>query len=116
MTAHPTYRFDGWTFDAGRRSVRNPAGELVGLTPRETALLQCFLDHPQQYLSRQHLVDAVYGDHPPAENDMGYPAMAVQVYRLRSKLQQRSDQPKIVTTRGGYWFCPAPEIVSEDAV
>lgn len=107
----PIIRFDGWTFDTARLELRNPDGKIVWLTPRLTSLLRIFLANPQQDLSRQFLIDHLWGAYPPSGD--GWLALAVVVSRLRKQIECGSgDTIKIRQLNRGYRFCPKPEIVA----
>ncbi|NCJ07592.1 response regulator [Synechococcales cyanobacterium C] len=57
-------------------------GELIDLSAREFTLLETFMRHPDQVLSRQHLLDLVWGyGHEPGSN-----VVDVYVGYLRKKL------------------------------
>src|SRR5262249_27125978 len=46
------FRFEGWEFDARARLLTSPRGGHVELTTGEFELLQAFVEHPNQVLSR----------------------------------------------------------------
>lgn len=74
------------------------------LTDREVALLRLFLDHPHEVISRDRLLDDVWGL-------SAYPTTRTVdtfVYRLRQKLEQDPQNPEhLLTVRGaGYKFVP----------
>ncbi|MDU0968426.1 MAG: response regulator transcription factor [Actinomycetaceae bacterium] len=71
------------------------AGEPVDLTPREFTMLQAFIEHPDQVLTRTQLLDLVWGfDYDPGSN-----VVDVYVRYLRLKIGSK----RIATVRGiGY--------------
>lgn len=71
------------------------AGEQVELTPREFTMLQAFIEHPDQVLTRTQLLDLVWGfDYDPGSN-----VVDVYVRYLRLKIGMK----RIATVRGiGY--------------
>ncbi|MBD3689308.1 response regulator transcription factor [Nanchangia anserum] len=71
------------------------ADEAVELTPREFTMLQAFIEHPGQVLTRTQLLDLVWGfDYDPGSN-----VVDVYVRYLRLKIGMK----RIVTVRGiGY--------------
>jgi DNA-binding response OmpR family regulator len=72
------------------------AGEVIELTTKEFDLLACFLEHPGLVLSREKLLDLVWGMTYPG----GTRTVDVHVAQLRRKL---GDQESIRTVRGaGY--------------
>ena len=88
--------------DEARRHV-SVAGKEINLTPRELALLECFLRHPGQVLTREQLLDFAwpYGDFLTPNSVDTY------VHYLRDKLGKEASQ-RIVTVRGvGYRMAAA---------
>ncbi len=88
--------------DEVRRSVKVD-GHGLELSPREFSLLECFLRHPGQVLSRQQLLDHAwpYGDFLTPNSVDTY------VHYLRDKLGQNAGA-RIVTVRGvGYRMAEA---------
>ncbi len=80
-----------------RRATRK--GVTVELPNREFALLEYFLSHPGQVLSRQQLLDAVWG----IQFDPGTNVVDVYVGYLRRKLDRPGEPSFIETVRGvGY--------------
>jgi two-component system, OmpR family, response regulator TctD len=72
-------------------------GQVLDLTPRESALLQALLARPGQALAKERLFELVF----PGELDVHYEAIEVVVYRLRRKLAGTGVE--LVTLRGlGY--------------
>jgi two-component system response regulator MprA len=74
-------------------------GQPVELTAREFELLELFLRHPRQVLTRDQIFDQVWG------YDFGGESKIIEVYirRLRSKLEAGGQRPLLRTIRGvGY--------------
>ncbi len=96
---HPTVlRFADLALDTGSYSVYRGQRE-VPLTTLEFKLLQEFLIHPQQVLSKDLLLDRVWG------YDFGGNGNVVEVYvmQLRQKLEAEGEARLIHTIRGaGY--------------
>jgi len=94
---HPqVLRFADLTLDTGTHVVRRGSRE-VGLTTVEYKLLQQFLLNPRQVLSKDVLLDRVWG--------FEFSGNVVEVYvkQLRQKLEQEGDSRLIHTIRGaGY--------------
>jgi two-component system response regulator MprA len=71
---------------------------LIPLTAREFTLLEHFLRHPRQVLSRDQLLGAVWAGEDTDDN-----VVAVYVGYLRAKLDDAGEPPLIQTVRGfGY--------------
>lgn len=69
------------------------------LTPKEFALLECFLRHPRQVLTRTQIADQVWG----YDFDTSSNVVDVYVRYLRNKLEAHGAPPLISTVRGtGY--------------
>jgi two-component system response regulator MprA len=92
------YKFADLTLDTGSRQVSR--GErLVQLTAKEYELLELFLRHPRQVLTREVIFDRVWG------YDFGGESNVLEVYirYLRQKLEAGDEQRLIYTVRGvGY--------------
>jgi DNA-binding response OmpR family regulator len=94
----PVLTFADLILDTGGHTVRRGARD-VPLTSLEFKLLQAFLEHPQQVLSKEVLLDRVWG------YDFGGNANVVEVYvkQLRQKLEGAGEPRLLHTIRGaGY--------------
>jgi len=70
----------------------------IALTATEFDLLQHFLRHPRQVLTREQLLDAVWGGEPETDN-----VVAVYIGYLRQKLEEAGEPRLLHTVRGsGY--------------
>lgn len=79
-------------------------GEQHDLTDREVAMLRLMIDHPHEVITRDRLLDEVWGLN-------AYPTtrtIDTFVYRLRQKLEDDSQNPQhLLTVRGaGYKYIP----------
>jgi two-component system response regulator MprA len=84
--------------DAATREASR-GGRPLGLTPREFELLEVFLRHPRQVLSREQLCQHVWGYAFAGESNF----IDVAVKELRKKLESDGDSRLIQTVRGyGY--------------
>jgi two-component system, OmpR family, alkaline phosphatase synthesis response regulator PhoP len=90
--------------DADRYEVTR-AGQIVPLTRVEFRLLQTILEADGRVLSRDQLLDAVYG---PDAADVLDRTVDVHVGRLRDKLGDDADQPRYVATVRGVGYRAAP--------
>jgi len=98
----PVYEFDGWTFDMGRRELKDPESELCELTTAEFNLLNILVERPGRVLSRDELMDFLKGhDWTPLDRSIDG-----LVARLRKKIERGNERPQLVkTVRGvGYAF------------
>ncbi len=77
-------------------------GKRLDLTPREYQLLQYFVEHARKALSRERILEAVWG----YDYDGEARVVNVTIQRLRDKLEADPALPqRIVTVRGvGYMF------------
>jgi len=92
-----TIRFADLAMDANAHEVRR-GDRRIQLTAREFSLLEHFLHHPRQVLSRDQLLQAVW---PREEADDN--VVAVYIGYLRQKLEEHGGERVIQTVRGfGY--------------
>ncbi len=96
-------RFEDLTLNPGTREVRR--GErVIELTKIEFDLLELFLQHPRQVLTRDQILDLVWG----YTFDSGTNSLAVYIGYLRRKLEEGNEARLIQTVRGvGYALRPA---------
>src|SRR5215831_10307773 len=96
-----SYADDRITIDFAQRSVTYD-GRPVSLTPLEFKLLSAFVRHPRQVLSREQLLDLVWGDSYGVSGDQ----VKLYVGYLRRKLDPDApDAVPIETMRGfGYRY------------
>lgn len=85
-------------------SVVRKAGVEVSLTKTEYNLLVEFADHPNMVLSRDQLLERVWGYEYLGDSRL----VDAHIRRLRVKIEQQADDPKIIcTARGmGYRLIP----------
>ena len=82
-------QFSNLTLDTSTREARR-AGRVIHLTPKEYELLELFMQHPRQVLSREVIFDRVWG------YDFGGESNVIEVYvrYLRKKL----GEPNLIQT------------------
>ena len=97
-------RFADLELDQGTRDVRR-GDRLISLTRTEFALLELFLAHPRQVLTRGRILEDVWGyDFPTSGN-----ALEVYVGYLRRKTEAAGEPRLIHTVRGvGYVLRETP--------
>jgi DNA-binding response OmpR family regulator len=89
------------TIDPARHEVRRDDGSTIDLTRVEFRLLSAILDADGRVLSRDQLLDAVYG-HEAA--DVLDRTIDVHIRRLRDKLDDDPDAPRYVQTVRGIGY------------
>jgi two-component system, OmpR family, response regulator len=100
-------KFAGWSLDLASRELLSPAGIEVRLTTGEFELLAAFVNHANQVLSRDRLLDlSRHREAGPFDRTID-----VQVGRLRRKLEDDPKNPTMIKTvrGGGYIFTPPVE-------
>jgi two-component system response regulator MprA len=91
-------RFEDLTLNPGMREVRR-GDRVIELTKIEFDLLELFLQHPRQVLTRDQILDLVWG----YTFDSGTNSLAVYIGYLRRKLEEDNETRLIQTVRGvGY--------------
>jgi len=98
------FRFAGWELNTGTRKLRAPDGRNVELTNSEYALLVAFLKAPGRILSRDQLLES-----SRLHDDIYDRSIDVQILRLRRKVEESPNQPKLIKTeRGAGYFLDSP--------
>jgi two-component system OmpR family response regulator len=95
-------RFSGWVADFDQHILTSPAGEVQSLSFAEAQVLHLFLSAPNRLISRDHMLEKLGG----TASDNFERAVDVRVSRLRTKLQDDPQNPKIIKTiyGAGYIF------------
>ncbi|MCB0118850.1 MAG: response regulator transcription factor [Anaerolineales bacterium] len=94
---HETISFDNLTINLTRREV-TLNDKIVQLKPKEYELLQFFAEHRRQMLTREFILERVWGWDFIGDSR----TVDVHVRWLRQKIEVNSSEPKrIVTVRGG---------------
>lgn len=101
VPAQEIYRFSDVEVNVRSNEVRRN-GELIDLSSKEFALLSYFIAHPVETLSRDRLLDAVWG----YENYPSTRTVDTHIVHLRQKLEPNPEEPRfILTVHGsGYKF------------
>ena len=78
-------------------------GEEIELLPKEFALLEFLMKHPNEYFTAEALLNRVWSSESETSPDI----LRVYITRLRKKLD-RDGQPSLISTRrgAGYMFEP----------
>jgi DNA-binding response OmpR family regulator len=69
-------------------------GKLIALTPKEFAILQCFLRAPGRAFSRQEMLDRVWGEAQALDEH----ALDVHIHALRRKIGGIGRRPHVIVT------------------
>jgi DNA-binding response OmpR family regulator len=99
-----TLRLAGLEVDRDRHEVRVD-GRLVLLTPVEFRMLAALLEADGRVLTRERLIDAVYGEDGL---DLLDRTIDVHVRRLRDKLDDDPERPRFIATVRGVGYRAAP--------
>ncbi len=91
-------RFGDLTLDlSNRKAIRN--GQEIDLTAKEYELLKYLMEHPGEVLTREQILEQVWGHHFTGESNV----IEVYVRYLRLKLESEGQKRLIQTVRGvGY--------------
>jgi two-component system OmpR family response regulator len=105
--------FGQWRLDTTARHLLDDEGTVVALSGAEFRLLRVFLDHPQQVLSRDQLLNLTQG----RDAELFDRSIDLLVSRLRQRLQDGPrEQTYIKTVRSeGYVFCMPIVLLDEGA-
>jgi DNA-binding response OmpR family regulator len=99
--AEPVLRHADLAVDPSRHEVRRDDSTTIDLTPVEFRLLQAILGADGRVLSRDQLLDAVYGHEASEVLDR---TIDVHIRRLRDKLDDDPDAPRYVQTVRGVGY------------
>ncbi len=93
------FRVNGLCMNLDRHEV-TVEGKSIQLTPKEFHILRVFLQDPGRVLTRQELLNLVWGEDYALEEH----ALDVHIHALRQKLEDKPSEPRwILTVRGvGY--------------
>lgn len=103
-------RFSGWVMDVRERRLISPQGVVVSLSGAEYKLLGVLLEHANQVLSRDRLMDLLHGrEAGPYDRSVD-----VLISRLRRRLGDTGRDPRFIKTvrNEGYVFCAKVEEAS----
>jgi two-component system response regulator MprA len=98
------YTFEDLTLDTGTRQATRQE-RVIDLTAKEYELLELFMRHPRQVLTREQIYDDVWG------YDFGGESNIIEVYvrYLRQKLESGEEDRLIHTVRGMGYVLRGPE-------
>jgi len=105
-------QFGDWVLHLSSRELLSPSGTEIQLTSGEFGLLAAFVNHTNQVLSRDRLLDlSCHREAGPFDRTID-----VQVGRLRRKLEDDPKNPTMIKTvrGGGYMFALPVHHLSRD--
>jgi DNA-binding response OmpR family regulator len=92
-----------YTFRPSSKLLLNPNGSKVRLTEKETSILRRLYRADQRSVSRQTLLQEVWGYNPEVTTH----TLETHIYRLRQKIEKDAIVPAILITEvGGYRLMP----------
>lgn len=100
--------FEGWSLDLVHRQLRDPQGVQVALSTMEFRLLRAFLQHPNQVLSRDNLLEL--GNRDSVAFDRSIDS---QISRLRKKLELDPRRPTLLKTIWGDGYMLTAQVESK---
>lgn len=101
-------RFGPWQLDRVTRELIDDKGERSALSGADYQLLQVFLDHPEQVLSRDALFDLSRGrPAPPLDRSID-----VHVCRLRQRLGEDAQHSQLIKTVRGAGYVLTAQVES----
>jgi len=93
------FTFENIEVNLRRHEVRR-GGEAIPFSTKEFELLKCFLSHPGEALSRDRLLDEVWGyDNYPTTRTVD-----AHILRLRQKLEPNPEEPRFFLTVHGVGY------------
>ncbi len=98
---HDVMEFSNFSLNISTRTLYNKKGKVIHLKPAEYRLLVLFLEHPEQVLSRDRLLDLRSNESVVLDRTID-----ALVSRLRRHLEKDPKHPKLIKTyrNGGYLF------------
>ena len=103
------YRFAGWTLHLKSQQLTSPDEVIVELTKGEFGLLLAFLQHPQEILNRDRIME-IYRMREATIFDR---SIDVMVGRLRKRLREDSKHPNILKTVWGKGYMLTAEVEAQ---
>ena len=101
-------QIEGVSVDLSRHEIRHADGEVIRMSEREQELLRYLASHPGRAISREEILRRVWRIDAQG---IATRTIDMHVARLRDKLRDSSEEPKIlVTVRGkGYLYAAGSE-------
>ena len=105
----PVLCFGMWKLNTAARHLIDSTGLVISLSAAEYRLLRFFLEHPQQVLTRDQLVEHIAARSP----DIYDRSLDAQISRLRAKLLDNARNPEIIRTMRGDGYMLATPVFPE---
>lgn len=102
------WQFGPWRVNTGARHLIDEHDVTVALSAMEFRLLMLFLQHPQQIISREHILE-----HMADRSDSYDRSIDVQISRLRAKLHDSGRNPTLIRTMRGDGYMLAVPVNKE---
>ena len=93
------FYLDTWLIQPSQYKVRTPQGQIKSVEPKVMDVLICLVEHPDEVVSRQTLMDCVWPDTFVVED-----TLTRCISQLRKTLHDSPSQPRLIETirKGGY--------------
>lgn len=109
LTPAQKLQFAGFTLDTVARDLLGAAGEAVPLTSTEFSLLRALAERPGEVLSRERILEVVYGN-AIAITDR---AIDAHIARLRRKLETQEPGQNVIRTVHGVGYTLAVAVQAD---
>lgn len=106
-----SWRFGLWKLNALARHLIDQDGVVVQLSAAEYRLLMLFLEHPQQVLSRERIMECM----SERQAEIYDRSIDVQISRLRSKLRDKGRNSELIRTMRGDGYMLTVHVQAGDA-
>ncbi len=103
------YHFAGWVLHLKSQQLTSPDRVIIELTRGEFVLLQAFLQHPNEILDRDRIME-IYRMREATIFDR---SIDVMIGRLRKRLREDPKRPRILKTAWGKGYLLAAEVVEK---
>ena len=97
-SAHHLLKLNGLEVDFGARSIRDSTGQETTISQKECELLQYLAQHRKRAVSREELLQKVWGLEPKGISTR---TIDMHIARLRDKIHDTKDKPAILITIHG---------------
>lgn len=106
------YHFKGFVVDRVERLLIDKQGDMIKLSGGDFQLLQFFLDHPGQILSRDQISEQTRGrESGPLERYLD-----VQISRLRQRLGDDGKSPQLIKTMRGTGYVFSADVLTSNEI